>query len=232
MTYTFEPVDVRVEAYNKCTFTFMDDSEIVWGTEERPAVTDLSRANMEYDSPLYRGTFPWKEGLFASTGYLVVNPSNPELDATIRVDKVFKPFQCRKIFLEGIYHTYDADGTAQEHPAECTITFDDEEIYVCGLIDLVASEEIGSNSLEFQRHLRNSDEYTQPITQRGSLSFKPHEQQINGSNFNIAFNDLLDSIGRQKYVNEAGRQVREYMNFALLRNGSKFFIGGYLRNGN
>ena len=219
MNFEFNPPEVNVESYSYCELTFDDGRVVKYGQGETAeevggsVLTTLPRVNLEYNSPLINGRFP-ENGAFASITYSLLDDNNQAHPVTI--NKVFRPYGCVLIILKGQYEL-----GSEMHWASCKIDCSEERLY-CSVINLGSSED-ESSSLEIQRHLSNQED-----TRCGHFKVLPHELQINGSNYCISPSDLLSSM-RRNYVDNMTRSVSEFMNFSLARNGSKFYIGQYVR---
>lgn len=206
MQYKFlNPIRKTLE-WDTCTFTFSDDSKIEVNRENK--LTSLPRVNVENNSPIVNHEFP--NYLFATVnGY-----TSSETQAII--NKIIKPEGCKKITLVENYK--DDDGTSKIAILE--ITFEEEyEVPLRAVINLSAGE-TEKSSAEIQIHLNSNQESYHGFT------FKPHELQINGSNFMISKGDYLEK-SRMKYVPVMYNSIEEYGHFSLARSGAKYFIGEY-----
>ena len=220
MTFNFNPPEVNVENYTYCEMTFNDGTVRKFGQGEtaeevgEDIITSLPRVNLEYNSPLINGRFP-DGGALANITYSLMGDDG-ELHP-VNLNKVFRPFNCTKVLLKGQY-----EELGETKWATCEISYETSEYPYCSLINLGSTED-ESSSLEIQRHLSNMEE-----TRCGYFKVLPHELQINGSNYCISPKDILSYL-RKDYVDNMTRTLPEFMNFSFARNGSKFYIGQYVR---
>lgn len=205
MNVVYDPADRLPESYSTCEFTYTDGSVITL----TPSGSDgLDRANLEYDSPLVQGDFPEQGGFyhyaFSYEGQAVY------------FTKIFKPSGCNRVLLIGEY------GVGQT--ATCEVTFEDDEVYLCHVLNFSAQSNTTA-SLELDQHLQNS---LQEVD--SGFSFLPHELQINGSDFRVNKWDYLHRA-RGSYVRNYNLAIPDFMNYSLARDGSKYYIGAYARDG-
>lgn len=204
MTYNFMNPDRKTLVWSTCTFKF-EDSKLD-RTINSPD-TSLPRVNVENNSPIVNHDFP--DYLFA-----VIRGSTSSEDQVI-INKIIKPEGCSKIILEENYK----DDSGSNQTATLEIEFTPSEIPLRAVINLSAGE-TETESAEIQIHL-----YANSRSFHG-FEFKPHELQVNGSNFLVSKGDYLER-SRPMYVSTMYNSVEEYGHFSLARSGAKYFIGEY-----
>ena len=204
MKYNFLNPNRKTLVWSTCEFKF-DDSKLD-RTINSPVIS-LPRVNVENNSPIVNHEFP--DYLFA-----VIRSSTSSKDQVI-INKIIKPEGCKEIVLVENYK--DDYGDAQT--ATLKITFDPPEIPLRAVINLSAGE-TETESAEIQIHL-----YANSKSFHG-FEFKPHELQVNGSNFLVSKGDYLER-SRPMYVATMYNSVEEYGHFSLARSGAKYFIGEY-----
>lgn len=205
MTYNFgDPLRKTLE-WSTCTFTYSDETSVTIDSENK--IKTLPRVNIENNSPILNHEFP--ELLFATVS------GNTSSDTQAIINKIIKPEGCERINLVENYR----DDNGNEREATLEITFEKSEIPLRAVINLSAGE-TENESAEIQIHLHaNSDSFH-------GFVFKPHELQINGSNFMVSRGDYLEK-SRSKYTPVMYNSVEEYGHFSLARSGAKYFIGEY-----
>ena len=205
MTYNFLNPNRKTLVWSTCTFKF-DDSKLKDITINSPD-SSLPRVNVENNSPIVDHEFP--DYLFA-----VINGFTSSEDQAI-INKIIKPEGCSKIILVENYK----DDSGVNQTATLEIEFNPSEIPLRAVINLSAGE-TETESAEIQIHL-----YANSRSFHG-FEFKPHELQVNGSNFLVSRGDYLER-SRPMYVSAMYNSVEEYGHFSLARSGAKYFIGEY-----
>lgn len=204
MEYTFMNPDRKTLVWSTCTFKFEDSK---FDRTINSPDTSLPRVNVENNSPIVNHEFP--KYLFA-----VISGSTSSKDQAI-INKIIKPEGCSKIILKENYK----DDSGANQTATLEIEFTTSEIPLRAVINLSAGE-TETESAEIQIHL-----YANSRSFHG-FEFKPHELQVNGSNFLVSKGDYLER-SRPMYVSTMYNSVEEYGHFSLARSGAKYFIGEY-----
>lgn len=208
MQYSFgNPLRKTLE-WSTCQFIFSNSNpDLNITVDNSNKVVNLPRVNVEDNSPIVNHEFP--EYLFATVR------GSTSTDTQAIINKIIKPEGCIGVYLTEDY----IDENGQNQKATLKISFEDSEIPLRAVINLSAGE-TEDNSAEIQIHLNaNSQNYH-------GFTFRPHELQINGSNFLVSKGDYLEK-SRLRYVPIMYNSIEEYGHFSLARSGAKYFIGEY-----
>lgn len=210
MEYNFDTPERKTQEWTRCKLIFGDGTETTLTKDS----LGLERANVEYNSPLVEGEFP-ESGKF-SVVYAEIDSESTSIKKMATLNKIFKPYNCTKIELEEDY----TDESGVNKVAKASITFSGDEVYGNFLITFSTKDD-GGTSAEVQNHQHNI-EY---ITKYG-FRFRPHETQINGSNFSIQMRDYQE-INRGGFLNRDLNFIPYFGSFTLSRGFEKFFLGDY-----
>ena len=219
MDYNFEPSNIEVEGYSTCTFYFLDGHVSYWGDDppqginitHHSVVQHLDRVNLEYNSPLIEGVFP-EDGYFVRMEVQIEESGS----SNVSINKVFIPKDCNRVVLSA--NVIDPS-TSEEVEARCTITLLEGAETQYATILTFASYADPDKAFEVQRH-----EYNEEHSNSYGFSFEPHELQINGSEYRMDYGDYYFRP-RTNYRANLNIEVPEFVNFALARNFSKYYIG-------
>lgn len=210
MEYSFSNPERKTQEWTSCEFKFTDGTSRVFEKDN----SKISRANIEYNSPLIEGEFP-TEGKF-SVVKAEIDSESTSIKKQATLNKIFKPYGCNEIVLTEEY----TDEKGVERTAKANITFSDSEINGEFLFTFSTKDD-GGVSAEVQNHQHNIDYYTE----YGFL-MKPHEAQINGSNFSIPLRDYQE-INRGNFLSRDLNFIPYFGSFTLSRGFEKFFLGDY-----
>lgn len=210
MEYNFDTPERKTQEWTRCKLIFKDGTEKTLTKDS----SGLERVNVEYNSPLIEGEFP--EGGKFSVVYAEIDSESTSIKKMATLNKIFKPYNCNKIELEEDYTTEKGE----DKVAKATITFSDDEVYGNFLLTFSTKDD-GGASAEVQNHQHNIEYLT-----KYGFRLKPHETQINGSNFSIQLRDYQE-INRGDFLNRDLNFIPYFGSFTLSRGFEKFFLGDY-----
>lgn len=210
MEYSFSNPERKTQEWTSCELKFIDGTSKVLMKDN----SKISRVNIEYNSPLVEGEFP-TEGKF-SVVYAEIDSESTSVKKQATLNKIFKPYGCKEIILNEDY----TDEEGEKRTARATITFNDNEIDGEFLFTFSTKDD-GGVSAEVQNHQHNIGYYTEY-----GFFVKPHETQINGSNFSIPLRDYQE-INRGNFLSRDLNFIPYFGSFTLSRGFEKFFLGDY-----
>lgn len=210
MEYYFDTHKRKTQEWTRCKFVFSDGTSNTFTKDNE----GIDRNNVEYNSPLVDGEFP--EGGKFSVIYAEIDSESTSVKKMATLNKIFKPYNCTSVELEEDYTTEEGE----DKVAKATITFSDDEIYGDFIITF-SSKDDGGVSAEVQNHQHNIEYLT-----KYGFRVKPHETQINGSNFSIQLRDYQE-IYREDFLSRDLNFIPYFGSFTLSRGFEKFFLGDY-----
>lgn len=189
-----------VPSFDICTFYTSNGGQIIKTIDGADKYLTPSNANVEYNSPVVGESFTESGDYYTAT--------YDDGKRSVHVSKVFKPRNCTYISLESRSGEY------------CRITFNENEKDLISVITITDKTEL-SVSGEIVAHLIQNEHWET----KGGFLFQSHEGQVNGSNFEVSWSDILEinkstNLGYDFNSMECGQCL-------LMRDYSKYFIGSW-----